>query len=177
MKTNKRLLILSLVLTIMGVTLIGCDNNVDSKQSVEQEKVLNQQNNEIGLPNIKEFSEKKMAKEILELRDDSKLVTYAYMQNEMSGKFIFLGQCIGFALPYSTQYTNPQKTAGANGAVISQADPNGLFSPSSANATWIQYINPDTGKREIIYCEPNVVVAQSKLPKRLIEPWSLPDNY
>jgi hypothetical protein len=137
---------------------------------------MNEINNQVGMPNIKEFYEKKMAKEIFELRDNSKLITYAYSQS-IDGKFIFIGQCIGFGLPYSTQYTNPEKYMGYSGIILPQADPNGLFTPTGLSATWLMYINPDTGEKEIIYTEPQIVVTQSKLPKRLCAEWSLPENY
>jgi len=173
-----------IILICMSMFLfVGCDtvtSTVDGNQAQQQEQMLKDMNNQVGLPDIKKWSEKKMMKEILELRDNSKLVTYAYFQN-LNGRMVFLGQCIGYGLPYSTQYTNPERVANSSSqggyAILPQADPNGLFSAQGVSATWIQYINPDTGKREVIYCEPNIIVTQSKLPKRLCEEWSLPSNY
>lgn len=191
----KKILLIMLVLSL-SLGFVGCGTNnvpaaIDAEQQQAQEtkRLLNEVNNQIGLPNITNFYEKKMAKEIFELRDDSKLITYAYMQN-LEGKFVYLGQCVGFGLPYSVQYTNPEKiektriyTRGA-GAVaeeevntVPQADPNGLYMPDGLNATWLMYINPETGKREVIYTEPSIVVTQSKLPRRLLAEWSIPENY
>jgi hypothetical protein len=180
---NKKILSLILVGSIIGVLLTGCEdvNSVDKQQAKQQEQMLQELNNQVGLPEIKEWSEKKMMKEILELRDNSKLVTYAYTRNEMTGKYIYFGQCIGFGLPYATQYTNPERIASSLSqggyAILPQADPNGLFMPSSAEATWLQYINPDTGKREITYIEERVTVTQSKLPRRLCDESTLPKDY
>lgn len=168
-------LILLGCLYILLAANTGCEQSVDSQQSEQQEKMLQDQQSQVGLPDIHEWTEKKMMKEILELRDNSKLITYAYLQN-INGKLLYLGQCVGFGLPYSTQYTNPERYA-YNGVSLPQADPNGLFSAQGVSATWIQYFNSDTGKREVIYCEPNVVITQSKLPKRLCEEWSLPKDY
>lgn len=174
--------ILFIIITLTTITVLsGCEvkTSVDDQQKAQQEQMLNDMNNQVGMPNIKEWSEKKMAKQILELRDNSKLITYAYVQNE-NGKFTFIGQCIGFGLPYSTQYTNPEKLEWHNSGGyynLPQADPNGLFSPSSVSATWIQYVNPDNGKIEVIYCEPNILITQSKLPKRIVESWSIPSDY
>ena len=106
----------------------------------------------------------------------------------MTGKLIYLGKCIGFGLPYSVQYSNPskiwdlEKNGGAinkfddNGEiqVMPQAEPNGLFMPEGLSATWLMYINEETGDTEVIYTEPNIIVTQSKLPSRLVETWSLP---
>lgn len=183
----KRILGLVLVFGFGLVILTGCSasvpENADNKQAAQQEKMMNDQVNQVGLPDIKDWSEKKMAKEVYELRDNAKLVTYAYTQN-LNGKFIYIGQCIGFGLPYSVQYTNPEKMVDGvdlgdsyGTMLVPQPEPNGLFMPDGLSATWLQYINPDTGKREVIYCEPNIVVTQSKLPKRLLETWSIPDNY
>jgi hypothetical protein len=171
--------IMGLMLIIwFAFVLMACEMpepSAEQKQENKTDLILNQMNNEIGMPNIKEFYEKKMAKEIYELRDNSKLVTYAYTQS-MNGKFIYLGKAMGFGLPYGTQYTNPQKVEYSSLA-LPQADPNGLYMPDSATATWLMMINEENGKREIMYCEPNTVVTQSKLPKRLVEGWSLPNNY
>lgn len=186
---KKKLLCFMMVIVLS--VLAGCSGfgttsapSAEVQQTAATNQIMTEMNNQIGMPNIKEFYEKKMAKEIFELRDNSKLVTYAYFQS-MNGKFVFLGQCVGFGLPYSTQYTNPERLgivknysqAGDAPYTLPQADPNGLFTPTGLSATWLMYINPDTGKREVIYSEPSLVVTQSKMPKRLVETWSLPDNY
>jgi hypothetical protein len=38
-------------------------------------------------------------------------------------------------------------------------------------------VDENTGEQSIVYAEPNMVVTQTKLPKRLVEEWSLPSNY
>lgn len=162
---------------IVMITFVGCEipQSAEQKQTYATQQILTDMNNQIGMPNVKEFYEKKMAKEIYELRDNSKLVCYAYTQ-AMNGKLVYIGKCMGYGLPYSTQYTNPEKYE-VNGATLPQADPNGLYMPSSSSATWIMLINEENGKREIMYCEPNTIVTQSKMSRRLVESWSLPDNY
>lgn len=125
------------------------------------------------MPNISNFFEKKLAKRVLELRDDSKLINYVYTQN-MNGKYVYNGKCIGYPLPYGTQYTNPEKRD--NGVTLPQADPNGLFSTGSTQASWILMIDDD-GKEDVTYLEPDTVVRQAKYPRRLCEEWSLPSDY
>lgn len=165
-----------LIATLSLGSLVGCADSSDTQTKNQQEQLLQQANDQVGLPNITNFYEKKLAKKVLELRDDSKLITYAYTTN-MNGKYVYLGKCMGYGLPYSTQYTNPQKTVGGNGAVIAQADPNALFSADGTSATWLVLVDEVTGEQSVVYAEPNIVVTQTKLPKRLIETWSLPDNY
>lgn len=184
----KKIIILTLMVSI-AIAFSSCGedqkfNDTDSQQQQQQEKLLQDQNNQVGLPDIKNWSEKKLLKKIIELRDNADLKTYLYNQN-LDGKYIYIGQCIGFGIPYSTQYTNPEKFNTVDGGeysaenpyVLPQADPNGLFSGQGQQATWIQYVNPENGTLEVIYMEPNAVVTQSKMPKRLCAEWSLPDDY
>jgi len=177
-------IILGLMVLVLLVFTAGCD--FEAGQSVTQKETAGVQENmkemqrQVGLPLIDEFFEKKTAKMIFELRDNSKLVTYAYTQN-LEGRYVYLGKAIGFGLPYSVQYTNPDKIERAYSqggfAILPQADPNGLYMPEGLSATWLMLINEDTGKPEIIYTEPSIVVTQSKLPRRLVADWSLPGDY
>lgn len=173
--------------TLLGT--VGCSevsDTIGSEKEInnQQKQLLEESNRQVGMPNIENNFEKKMAKDIWELRDNPDLTTYAYTQN-MDGKYVYLGRCVGYGLPYTTQYTNPQSFVdgdfdlgeGYGGVVLPQADPNGLYSSETTNATWLILINEDTNEREIIYSEPSIVVTQSKLPKRLVESWSLPSNY
>ena len=71
---------------------------------------------------------------------------------------------VGFGLPYSTQFTNPMKVPSHDrGVVLPQADPNGLFSPSSSDGTWVQCVNPKTNKVSVMYVEPRIVVSPFEL--------------
>jgi hypothetical protein len=183
----KKIIFLITTLLTMSIIFTGCNTeNTETQISAQQDKIIKEASNQVGLPNIKEFYEKKMAKEIFELRDNSKLICYAYTKNEMTGKYVYEGQCMGYGLPYSTQYTNPEQIikfnesyayAGDAPQTMPQADPNGLYMPNSASATWLMMINEETGKKEIEYYEPNLVVTQNKKPKRLCEEWSLPKDY
>ncbi len=131
-----------------------------------------------GMPAIPNFRERKLAKLILELRDQEGLVTYTYMENlqpavvkgktALGGKLTYMGESIGYPLPYATQYTNPQKIErqGANYgyAILPQADPNGLFSPSSAEATWVLMKDPSGNEVTPVYTEPKLVTSTFKFP-------------
>ena len=176
----KKIIGILLLIVTLGF-MVGCDelNGVEKGETQAVQDNMEEMNRQVGMPFIENFFEKKMAKQIFELRDDSKLVTYAYMTN-LEGKFIYLGKCVGFGLPYSVQYTNPMKrasTCSCEGYILPQADPNGLYMPEGLSATWLMLINEDTGETEIIYAEPSIVVTQSKLPKRLVASWSLASNY
>mgnify|MGYP007069468140 CR=1 FL=1 len=176
-------LVLIMVMLLVGGIFVGCEevSNSTTQEKAYQEKLVSQANKKLGMPEITNFFEKSMAKEIFELRDDSKLICYLYTVSEMSGKYVYIGKCMGYGLSYSTQYTNPDKIERyaevGETQVIAQADPNGLYSGDGLSATWVYMINEDTGKPQITYMEPEVIVSQAKLPKRLIETWSLPAKY
>ena len=115
----------------------------------------------VGLPAIKNFQEKRILKDILELRDNPKLTTYTYV-TDMNGKLHLRCQSIGYGIPYATQYTNPQKiewSSSRGTAVMPQADPNGLFSPASAEGTWVLCKNPNKDEVLPVYIEDRVTVS------------------
>ena len=129
---------------------------------------MREANAQAGMPNIVNFQERKMMKTILELRDQENLICYAYIIPEMTGKPVFLGKCIGYGLPYATQYTNPevdiyQTSSSSVHHNLPQADPNGLFMPTSADGTWLLLIDPETEESRPVYCEPKVLVSPFKL--------------
>ena len=143
----------------------SCDTNptADEIDSDSQEKIQKEGSKEVGMPGINHWTEKKEMKMIYEARDNEKLICYAYLANEMNGKVgQYLGKCIGYGLPYATQYSNPQKqTWHTNGGWVTlpQAEPNGLFMPASADATWLFMIDPATGTPHPVYFEPKVIVS------------------
>ncbi len=151
--------------------LTGCTDftaSTDAKVANKQAVSLAEANSEIGLPNIVNFQEKKLLKMIYELRDQENVVNYAYLYNEYSGKLVYLGECVGYGMPYATQYSNPEKlnvydTYGVSN--IPQAEPNGLFMPNSAAGTWVMLIDPNdkTKQPHPVYVEPNVVISPFKL--------------
>lgn len=182
---KKKILLTICVLACLVMTGCSSDGSISTQEEKQyQETLMQQANDKVGMLEITEFYEKKLAKEIFELRDNSELVCYAYTKAEGTGKYVYLGRCMGYGLPYSTQYTNPQKyiddpngDMGAGSVVIPQADPNGLYLPEGLSATWLWLIDEDTGEANVMYVEPEIIVSQYKIPERICEPWSLPENY
>ncbi len=144
----------------------------DEKQSDQQEALLQEGTAQVGMPNIKNFRERKLLKDILELRDQNGLVTYAYTFSEMTGKYRFFCNSVGYGIPYATQFTNPQKLSWPGyheSSVISQADPNGLYSPPSAEGTWIMCKDPNGNRTLPVYVEPRVIVSPFQLTGANVE--------
>jgi hypothetical protein len=159
--------------TILAMfTLAACDESPatsDQAQRAQQEVLLKEANAQTGMPNIKNFRERKLLKDILELRDQTGLVTYTYTWSEVTGKKVFFCNSIGYGIPYATQYTNPQKIEASGHqygyAILPQADPNGLFSPASAEGTWVMCKDPNGSDTRPVYVEPRVIVSPFKLPE------------
>jgi hypothetical protein len=139
--------------------LTACDEHPTSTQieRKKQEELSLQAVQQVGMPAIVNFAEKRMFKDILEKRDQMQ-PTYTYIV-DMNGKYHKVCDSLGYGLPYATQYTNPQRvyTDTRGVATLPQADPNGLYSPASADGTWVMCINPKTKKAEPQYIEPRIV--------------------
>lgn len=141
------------------------------------EAAMSEANRQVGMPAIVNFQEKKLMKQIYELRDQEDLVCHAYLFNKMTGEVgQYLGKCIGYGLPYSTQFSNPQRVVDVHdfgvesyesnaSAVIPQPEPNGLFMPEGLSATWLLLIDPETNKPRPVYIEPEIIVSPFKLHK------------
>lgn len=167
---------------LIGLMFVGCAYEVrptsDQIQKQRQETLLKEGTAQAGMPNIKNFRELKLMKDIIELRDQEGLVTYTYMENmiphvvtgktALGGKLVYLGESVGYGLPYATQYTNPMKieSQGVNYgyAILPQAEPNGLFSPESAEGTWVILKDPGSERTGVVYIEPRIVVSPFKYP-------------
>jgi hypothetical protein len=139
--------------------LTACDEHPNSTQieRKKQEEMSLQAVQQVGMPAIVNFAEKRMFKDILEKRDQM-TPTYTYIV-DMNGRFHKVCDSLGYGLPYATQYTNPQRVySDTHGyGTLPQADPNGLYSPASADGTWVMCLNPKTKKAEPQYIEPRIV--------------------
>lgn len=132
------------------VALAGCDGkDYRNSQQIErdnQERSLKQMAQSIGMPAIVNFAEKRMMKDVLELRDKmTPTITYLVGANNQLTKVC---DSVGYGLPYATQYTNP-----------SLADPNGLYTPASADGTWVLCLDKADKKVKPLYIEPRIIVS------------------
>jgi hypothetical protein len=152
-------------LAILGVVIIGllsadgCAPTADQQRAAEQQRSLQQAAAQVGMPAIQNFQEQRMVKDLYEKRDKA-IVTYAYLQ-AIDGSLRCYGEGAGYPLPYSAQFTSPT-IPGVNHD--QQAEPNGLFMPDSAAATWYMMKNPADNKLYAVYTEPNMIASPFKLP-------------
>lgn len=152
-----------LLLLVPVLLIAGCfPESADTQQRRQTEKLMKEASSQTGLPNIVNFQQKKLMKMVYELCDKEDLVCYAYIKSDYQGKLVYIGKCMGFGIPFSAQYTNPERYL-HNGATLPQADPNGLFMPTSSSATWLMMIDPKTKKPRPVYLEPEIVVSPFRL--------------
>ena len=169
----KNFMKICVIFIITSIVFTACEQSVKNdsdKQLQEQtEQAMIEANNQVGLPAIVNYQEKKLLKWIYELCDQEDLICYAYLWNEYNGKLVFIGKCLGYGIPYSTQFSNPEKLVdvtdfGINsyhsndGVVISQAEPNGLFKPVGLSATWLIMLD-DKNEPRPVYIEPSIIVS------------------
>jgi hypothetical protein len=147
----------------MSAVMVGCGPQQESSTQIErrkQEELSLQAVQSVGMPAITNFAEKRMFKDILELRDkNTPTTTYLVGMNNQLTKVC---DSIGFGLPYATQYTNPMRLSGdgTHGyTTLPQADPNGLYSPASAEGTWVLCVDHKDGKAKPVYIEPRILVS------------------
>jgi hypothetical protein len=161
-----RVILTSLTAVFLLCGAKGCTSeDSDSRQQQDQEHILAEGVAKTGMPAIHNFYEKKQLKTLLEMRDQANLSTVTYLVAEQTAQLVFLCDSIGYGMPAATQYTNPMKigTHGGVPYVMPQADPNGLFSPTSAEGTWITCRDPNGKATAPVYVEPRVVVSQFDL--------------
>ena len=160
------------IVVALMLLVVSCEEksvqNSDKVLQKQTENILQEANAEIGMPAITKFTEKRQLKWIYELCDQEGLICYAYLCNEMEGKIgQYLGECIGYGIPYSTQFSNPTKTVDKSQYYgieqLQQAEPNGLFKPEGLSATWLIMIDPNTKEPRPIYIEPTIIVSPFKL--------------
>jgi hypothetical protein len=136
----------------------------ERQQTQQQGELALEAQKQCGMPALVNFQERKMMKKVIEQRDKANLVCYAYLFSNQTGKLIYIGKCMGYGLPYSTQYTNPQRVDynSSKTVTLPQPDPNGLYMPSDAHGTWLLMIKPN-GDTTPVYVEPDVIVSPFKL--------------
>lgn len=165
---------LALVASVISLAPSCTERHADSDvvQQRQQETLLREATAQVGMPVIKNFREKKMLKDILELRDQDGLVTYTYLWSPQQGKLVFFCDSIGYGFPAATQYTSPQKVRDFGGSTyaflaVPQADPNDLFSPASAEGTWIVCKDPNGPATKPVYVEERITVTPFRMEKSL----------
>jgi len=138
---------------LIALTHQACDQNDADRAATEGR--MKEMRAQVGLPHIVNFTEAKFAKLTSELRDEE-IRTWTYYLDMNGGRHL-LCESVGYGLPYSVQVTNPEAATGRDYA-LPQAEPNGLFMPESADATWV-LCSDGKGGVAPVYSEPTLIVS------------------
>lgn len=151
--------------TLLAMTALilmsACNHSSDSEAAKASETLAKQANKTLGMPGIVNFEEKRTLKMLYELRDKRNYRTYTYIV-DMHGKLHKLCNSMGYGIPYSAQYSNPEKFIYGSGRKLPQAEPNGMFMPTSSSATWVLCVDR-RGKAKAVYVEPTIIVSPMAL--------------
>lgn len=158
-----------LALVVLGIIAIlaGCGempaSSADEAAAKQTRAMMNEAASQVGLPAIQQFSELRNAKMVSELRDQA-IKTWTYTVDVNGGRHL-LCESVGYGLPYSVQITNPERVlmgheypGTGTGGTIPQPEPNGLFMPEAADATWVM-CSDGKGGIAPVYSEPHLLVA------------------
>lgn len=169
MRTYKKIAMLVITVCVMGC-LSGCVSESEETQYTDELK--SQISDMYGYPNVTTFFEYSQLKEIYELRDNPDLVCYWYTYNQMTGLWVYQGECIGYGIPYGASITAPESYQRINGVgweSLPLAEPNGLYTDGlSTSATWILSIGSD-GEIKPRYVEQEIMVSPEKLDKSMCQ--------
>lgn len=99
--------------------------------------------------------ERKIAVEMMGQRNTTVRSTYTYQITEQ-GKIISICESLGYPIPYAVQITNPKRSEiiGGRYELMDSPENNGLYMPSSAEASWIPCVF--NGKVHPVYYEGRV---------------------
>jgi hypothetical protein len=171
------------IIALATLSMNGCsqDKSGSARETQQSLQLAEEAAVTVGVPAIKNYAEKRQLKMIYELRDNANLVTYTYTM-DMQGRRhkVCPKSSVGFGMPYSTQYTAPKAlrmaksiyppSSGYNQSAdwksyeADQPEPNGLYMPQQANATWVICLHPDGKTLSPTYVEPRILVYLFEMP-------------
>jgi hypothetical protein len=170
LKTFRRPLAVAALLTagFFVLTAESCDDQPQPTANQVEQRAQAQLTREsqmtVGMPIITNFNQKKQLKAIIEAFDEPNLVTYSYVMS-MMGKAIPLCRSQGYGFNEATQFTNPMQIEWRQGegsgssiasGVVGQADPTGLYSPTSSAGTLLMCLTT-AGKVLPVRSEPDIL--------------------
>lgn len=138
----------------------GCVSpSADRMEAKQTQRMQQEASRRVGMPGVTNFLEKRWVAKLYEMRD-SEVATYTYVA-DMHGDLHHVCDSIGFGIPASVQFSNPQKEVRTN-YPMPQAEPNGLFMPEGLSATYV-LCAAESGEPHPIYSEPQLIVSPFRL--------------
>lgn len=173
----KRIILMASCALLLMANNGGCNSQTSTDPAADRQAAatiqsMDNADRSTGMPRIVNFAQRKLLKNAYEDMDQTTL-TYVYAQ-ALDGKFVCLGQALGYGVSLGTQFTAPHRpeyhynTEGGN-LLLDQPEPTGLYSPSSGAATIVDLINPRNGEAHTAVMEPNIVTVPFELPTAVVE--------
>lgn len=128
------------LLTILALLLVGCDDLQPSAHEVEhaqQEGGMQAMLRNQPVPTLSYSMERQILTELYRARNRY-VATWTYTR-DIQGHIMEICASAGFPIPYSTQLTNPWQRD--YNTAVGNPEPSGLYSPSSAEGTWISCVD------------------------------------
>lgn len=148
-KANKLVVLVVLALFV----LVGCETvNDQESDQVDSQQALYARNQPV--PRYDWSLERDVSIQLYNIRNEARN-TYSVIVAAGTGQPLFVCPSIGYPIPYDVQLTNPLQYD-YNGAVVAQAEPNGLFSSQNSDATWVLCVS-GAGEVTPIYSEQKVI--------------------
>jgi len=140
-----------LVVFVVLFTLSACTATADTR---ERDEVQTQQELYRTTQPIPYFEWSLQRHLMIELykNQNQAVATWSYVWDQLRGKVSWQCASVGYPIPGGTQLTNPEQLAYSKDAVIPQAEPNGLFSPTTSSGTYVMCVNED-GTVSPVYLE------------------------
>ena len=158
-------ILLALVVLVLGTACQPTDQA--TTEQIRQTRALTAEAQaQVGMPGITNFTERKLLRKLYEIRDQE-IATFTYVR-DLEGNLWHLCDSIGFGMPFSAQFSNPQGPMGvktregqmdATIYVLPLPEPNGLYPPTSSSATWVICADPDGGEPRPLYEESLLTVS------------------
>lgn len=154
--------IIAITMFVLATGMSGCEPTTptsDQATARQTEQLMQEASAAVGLPAIPNWTERRNLKMIYELRDQA-IRTYTYTI-DMNGQRHLLCESVGYGVPYSTQYSNPERITMHSSygyGTLPQPEPNGLWTPEGLSATWV-LCSDGQGGIVPIYSEPQLVVS------------------
>lgn len=155
----------------------SCSPDTDqaaARQAQATSTSMDNADRQIGMPRITHFEQRRLLKNAYEDMDTT-VLAYVYSQG-IDGRFICMGQSLGYGVSLGTSFTAPeypQYVQMPNNVAnvtekIAQPEPNGLYPPSSGEATIVDLINPKNGEAHTALIEPRIVTVPFELPTQIV---------
>lgn len=143
-----------LLIALLGMFLVSCDQTQTNKdrKAVDNQQAIYATSQPV--PKFKWSLERQLISELYQVRN-MRASTHSVWRGDTS---VIEGDCpsVGYGIPYDSSLTNPLKRVySGHGAVVEQAEPNGIFASKNTAATWVLCVDGN-GEITPIYVEAKV---------------------